>query len=123
MVHSFTNNESLSINFFFAQPSHHRVDTKMISRRRLQKIMTLPINLIFRYLQSGARVVIWLYDRSDLRIEGKILGFDEFMNLVLDEAEEIRLKAGTKRTVGRIMLKGDNISVITPAEVVASSSN
>ncbi len=95
----------------------------MISRRRLQKIMTLPINLIFRYLQSGARVVIWLYDRSDLRIEGKILGFDEFMNLVLDEAEEIRLKAGTRRTVGRIMLKGDNISVITPAEVVASSSN
>jgi|LauGreDrversion4_2_1035121.scaffolds.fasta_scaffold1389520_1 small nuclear ribonucleoprotein E len=95
----------------------------MISRRRLQKIMTLPINLIFRYLQSGARVVIWLYDRSDLRIEGKILGFDEYMNLVLDEAEEIRLKAGTRRPVGRIMLKGDNISVITPAEVVASSSN
>lgn len=95
----------------------------MISRRRLQKIMTLPINLIFRYLQSGARVVIWLYDRSDLRIEGKILGFDEYMNLVLDEAEEIRLKAGTRRPVGRIMLKGDNISVISPAEVVASSSN
>jgi small nuclear ribonucleoprotein E len=68
-------------------------------------------------------VVIWLYDRSDLRIEGKILGFDEYMNLVLDEAEEIRLKAGTRRPVGRIMLKGDNISVITPAEVVASSSN
>ncbi len=68
-------------------------------------------------------MVIWLYDRSDLRIEGKILGFDEYMNLVLDEAEEIRLKAGTRRPVGRIMLKGDNISVITPAEVVASSSN
>lgn len=67
--------------------------------------------------------MIWLYDRSDLRIEGKILGFDEYMNLVLDEAEEIRLKAGTRRPVGRIMLKGDNISVITPAEVVASSSN
>ena len=62
-------------------------------------------------------MIIWLYDRSDLRIEGKILGFDEFMNLVLDEAEEIRIKAGTRRPVGRIMLKGDNISVITPAEV------
>jgi len=92
----------------------------MISRRRLQKIMTLPINLIFRYLQSGARVIIWLYDRSDLRIEGKILGFDEYMNLVLDEADEIRVKAGTRRAVGRIMLKGDNISVITPAEVPAN---
>ena len=93
----------------------------MISRRRLQKIMTLPINLIFRFLQNGTRVVIWLYDRSDLRIEGKIIGFDEFMNVVLDDAEEIRLKAKTRRSVGRIMLKGDNISVITPADVSATS--
>jgi small nuclear ribonucleoprotein E len=89
----------------------------MISKRRLQKIMTLPINLIFRYLQSGQRVIIWLFDRTDMRIEGKILGFDEFMNVVLDEAEEIRLKANTRRPIGRIMLKGDNISVITPAEL------
>jgi small nuclear ribonucleoprotein E len=95
----------------------------MISRRRLQKIMTLPINLIFRYLQSGERVVIWLFDRSDMRIEGKILGFDEFMNLVLDDAEEIRVKAGTRRSVGRIMLKGDNVSVITPAKGGAKDSN
>jgi small nuclear ribonucleoprotein E len=93
----------------------------MISRRRLQKIMTLPINLIFRFLQNGTRVVIWLYDRSDLRIEGKIIGFDEFMNVVLDDAEEVRLKAKTRRPVGRIMLKGDNISVITPAEVTTTS--
>ena len=93
----------------------------MISRRRLQKIMTLPINLIFRFLQSGDRVVVWLYDRTDMRIEGKILGFDEFMNIVLDNADEIRIKAGTRRSVGRIMLKGDNISVITPAVVVVSN--
>jgi small nuclear ribonucleoprotein E len=55
-----------------------------------------------------------------MRIEGKIIGFDEYMNVVLDEAEEVRIKAKTRRTVGRIMLKGDNISVITPAEVTAS---
>ena len=94
----------------------------MISKRRLQKIMTLPINLIFRFLQSGQRVIIWLFDRTDMRIEGKILGFDEYMNVVLDEAEEIRLKANTRRPVGRIMLKGDNISVITPAVVETASS-
>ena len=79
--------------------------------------MTLPINLIFRYLQSGTRVIVWLFDKSDLRIEGKILGFDEYMNIVLDDAEELRVKAGTRRTIGRIMLKGDNISVLAPAVV------
>ena len=36
------------------------------------------------------RVQIWLYENTKMRIEGQILGFDEYMNLVLDEAEEVR---------------------------------
>lgn len=32
---------------------------------------------------------IWLYENTRMRIEGQILGFDEYMNLVLDEAEEV----------------------------------
>jgi small nuclear ribonucleoprotein E len=43
-----------------------------------------PLAVIFRFLQSKARVEIWLYDNEDIRLEGKILGFDEFMNIVLD---------------------------------------
>ena len=50
--------------------------------------MTQPINLIFRFLQSKARIQIWLFEQKDLRIEGRIIGFDEYMNLVLDDAEE-----------------------------------
>ncbi len=34
------------------------------------------------------------------------------MNTVLDEAEEVYLKKGTRKKVGRIILKGDNISLI-----------
>ncbi|KAF7731508.1 hypothetical protein EC973_009272 [Apophysomyces ossiformis] len=85
---------------------------------KVQKIMVQPINLIFRYLQNKSRVQIWLFDKTDLRIEGRIIassllcGFDEFMNLVLDEAEEVDTKAQTKKTIGRIMLKGDNITLI-----------
>ena len=42
------------------------------------------------------------------------MGFDEYMNLVLDDAEEYSVKTvNTKRrTLGRIMLKGDNITLI-----------
>jgi len=83
-----------------------------MSNRRLQKIMTLPINQIFRCLQNKVRVQIWLYEQTDLRIEGRICGFDEYMNLILDEAEEISVKKKTRRPVGRILLKGDNISLI-----------
>ncbi|CEP08925.1 hypothetical protein [Parasitella parasitica] len=83
---------------------------------KVQKIMVQPINLIFRYLQNKSRVQIWLFDKSDLRIEGQIIGFDEFMNLVLENAEEVDTKNNTRLKVGRLMLKGDNITLIQGAE-------
>ncbi len=79
---------------------------------RVQKIMTQPINLIFRFLQSRQRIQIWLYESADLRIEGRIIGFDEYMNLVLDDAEEVSVKRKTRKNVGRILLKGDNITLM-----------
>ena len=79
---------------------------------RIQKVMTQPINLIFRFLQNKARIQIWLYEQANLRIEGRIIGFDEYMNLVLDDAEELDLKKMTKRPLGRTLLKGDNITLM-----------
>lgn len=79
---------------------------------RVQKVMTQPINLIFRFLQNKARIQIWLYDQTNLRIEGRIIGFDEYMNLVLADAEEIDLKRKTRKKLGRTLLKGDNITLM-----------
>lgn len=79
---------------------------------KVQKVMVQPINLIFRYLQNRSRVSIWLYDQVNIRVEGHIVGFDEYMNLVLDDAAEVHLKKNTKKLLGRIMIKGDNITVI-----------
>ena len=42
-------------------------------------------------------------------------GFDEYMNLVLDDAEEVNVKRRTRKPVGRILLKGDNITLISIA--------
>ncbi|XP_066843414.1 small nuclear ribonucleoprotein E-like isoform X1 [Anser cygnoides] len=47
--------------------------------QKVQKVMVQPINLIFRYLQSG---------------------FDEYMNLVLDDAEEIHSKTKSRKQLG-----------------------
>ena len=57
-------------------------------------------------------MVVWLYENVNTRIEGQIVGFDEYMNLVLDEATEVHTNRGTSKTLGRIMLKGDNITLI-----------
>jgi hypothetical protein len=99
-------------------------------------------------------VQIWLYEQTDLRIEGRIIvflliikGFDEFMSVVLDDAEEINSKIGfccfnqgtrcfnqgTRVPLGRVLLKGsiksdkgsiksdkgDNITLLCAAPVAA----
>ncbi|KAG6740799.1 hypothetical protein POTOM_056268 [Populus tomentosa] len=114
---------------------------------KVQRIMTQPINLIFRFLQSKARIQIWLFEQKDLRIEGRIIvtglclrkksmmarqsigrtielgmtskrfldrtvGFDEYMNLVLEDAEEVNIKKKSRKSLGRILLKGDNITLM-----------
>ncbi|KAK6182551.1 hypothetical protein SNE40_010206 [Patella caerulea] len=80
--------------------------------QKVQKVMVQPINLIFRYLQNRSRISVWLYEQVNMRIEGCIVGFDEYMNLVLDDGEEVHMKTGNRKTLGRIMLKGDNITLI-----------
>ena len=69
-------------------------------------------NLIFRFLQNKTRIQVWLFENTDLRIEGRIIGFDEYMNLVLDDAEELSIKKKTRKALGRILLKGDNITLM-----------
>jgi len=83
-----------------------------MSNKKLQKIMTQPINQIFRFFTNRSRVQIWLYEQPDLRIEGRIMGFDEYMNMVLDNAEEVSVKKKSRKPIGRILLKGDNITLI-----------
>ena len=121
--------------------------------KRVKKVMTLPINVIFSHLQvrgdlvwslfivccciqslifylfcslrcvsvyvralhiqKKTRVRIWLYEDSKTQLEGQIIGFDEYMNMVLDDAVEI----GKKRTeIGRILVKGDSITLLQEAQ-------
>jgi small nuclear ribonucleoprotein E len=78
-----------------------------------ERLMIQPISLIFRHLQQKDNIQVWLYDRNDMRINGKIAGFDEFMNLILIDACEYNVKTGQTTLLGRLLLKGDNISLIS----------
>ncbi|KAK5127797.1 hypothetical protein LTR85_004913 [Meristemomyces frigidus] len=88
-----------------------------------RKVLLPPINFIFKLLQQHSTVQIWLYEQLGIRIEGKIRGFDEFMNLVIDEAVEVKQPTklepepekgenGGRRELGQILLKGDNVCLI-----------
>jgi small nuclear ribonucleoprotein E len=69
--------------------------------------------------RTKTTVQIWLYEEANIKFEGKIIGFDEYMNLVMEECVEYNLKKGTRAEIGRIMLKGDNISLIKPVESIS----
>ena len=53
----------------------------------------------------GQRVTLLLKDARE--ISGKLLGLDEHMNLVLDDAEEAT--AEVTRRLGRVVLRGSNV--------------
>ncbi|KAL0227577.1 hypothetical protein RCL1_003721 [Eukaryota sp. TZLM3-RCL] len=80
-----------------------------------QLAIVAPVKAVYALFESKTRCQIMLYENKELRLEGVILGFDEFMNLVLDNANEINTKKQTKRSLGRLLLKGDNIAAIFPA--------
>jgi len=80
---------------------------------RQSKVMVQPINVLFGHLQKGTTVSVWLYDNLDMRIEGVLKGFDEFMNVVLKDAAEVYLNESKPREeLGEILLKGDNITLV-----------
>ena len=106
--------------FFFADNSV--IMANRGPQTKVQKVMVQPINLIFRYLQNRSRIQVWLYEQSTTRIEGYIIGFDEYMNLVLDDADEILLKKNQRKKIGRILLKGDNISLIQQIQSTGSNA-
>ena len=94
---------------------------------------TQPINILFTFLQKHTKVVIWLYDNTEIRLEGYIIvrwveavgrrpwswradaqGFDEFMNVVIDETiqhyqpkKDGSKAAKASEELGRILLKGE----------------
>lgn len=63
-------------------------------------------------MQKKTRVRIWLYEDARMQMEGIIIGFDEYMNVVLDDAVEIDSKRNTRVAVGRCLLKGDSITLL-----------
>lgn len=69
--------------------------------------MVLPLALLEKSLEK--RVVLTLKDRRI--IEGVLSGFDEHMNLVLDDVEE-RFEERVRR-IGTIILRGSNVVSIS----------
>lgn len=60
----------------------------------------------------GKTVLIRLKGNKEVR--GKLKSFDHHLNIVLEDAEEL-LGEGNVRRLGQIIIRGDNVVIVSPA--------
>jgi small nuclear ribonucleoprotein len=70
--------------------------------------VALPLDVLERSINK--KMALQLKDGRV--IEGKLVGFDQYMNLVLEESEEKSADAG--RRLGTVILRGNNVVTISP---------
>lgn len=61
----------------------------------------------------GNKVLIRV--KGDLEIKGRLKSFDQHLNLVLDDAEELKEK-GDVRRIGMVIVRGDSVIIVSPVK-------
>jgi len=70
--------------------------------------MVMPLNVLEKSINK--RVSLLLKDNRIL--DGKLTGYDEYMNMVLEDTEET--KDEQVRRIGTVVLRGNNVVTIIP---------
>ena len=70
--------------------------------------MVLPIKVLEKSVNK--RISLLLKDTRIL--EGKLVGYDDYMNLVLEDTEEFFEE--NQRRIGTVVLRGNNVISISP---------
>jgi len=69
---------------------------------------------------------MWIIMKGDKELVGTVRGFDEYVNMVLDDVVEYEIMAdGEKRTkkLDQILLNGNNIAMMVPGGDPESSAS
>jgi len=69
--------------------------------------MALPLDVLEKSLDQKVSLLL----KDGRLVDGKLTGYDEYMNMVLDDVEET--KDDAKRRVGKIILRGNNVVSIS----------
>ncbi len=73
----------------------------------------MPEDMSTRLLEESVGKVVLVKLRGNKSIRGKLQGFDQHMNLLLGDAEDTSNSDKTDR-LGTIILRGDNVIIISP---------
>ena len=70
--------------------------------------MAVPLNV----LEKSVNKTVTLLLKDGRSLEGKLTGYDEYMNMILEDTEET--KDEQVRRLGTVILRGNNIVTIVP---------
>jgi small nuclear ribonucleoprotein len=73
----------------------------------------MPEDMATKILEESLGKVVLVKLRGNKGIRGKLQGFDQHMNLLLGEAEDIS-NSEKSDSLGTIILRGDNVIMISP---------
>ncbi|HUU48988.1 MAG TPA: LSm family protein [Nitrosopumilaceae archaeon] len=73
----------------------------------------MSVDMAVKVLDESINQIVLIKLKGGKTIRGNLLGFDQHMNLLLDSSEEIPAD-GDSKTLGTIVVRGDNVVMISP---------
>ena len=73
----------------------------------------MSVDMAVKVLEESINKVVLIKIKGGKTIRGSLLGFDQHMNLLLDQSEEIPSE-GDSKSLGQIVIRGDNVVMISP---------
>ncbi len=73
----------------------------------------MSVDMAVKVLEESINKVVLVKIKGGKTIRGNLLGFDQHMNLLLDQSEEIHSE-GELKSLGTIVIRGDNVVMISP---------
>ena len=73
----------------------------------------MSVDMAVKVLDESINEVVLIKLKANKTNRGNLLGFDQHMNLLLDQSEEIPSEGDTK-SLGSIVVRGDNVIMISP---------
>jgi small nuclear ribonucleoprotein len=73
----------------------------------------MSVDMAVKVLEESINKVVLIKIKGGKTIRGNLLGFDQHMNLLLDQTEEIPSE-GDAKSLGTIVVRGDNVVMISP---------
>ena len=66
-----------------------------------------------KVLDESINKMVLIKLKGNKTIRGNLVGFDQHMNLLLDQSEEVPSE-GDSQSLGSIVVRGDNVIMISP---------